>query len=193
MPDIFVAPKKRKAHHHIFTTFVENPHDISFKGQNKTEEVTLLLRKHFITNFGWLLISFILITLPVFGLPFIANLLPVTLPLNFVLMITFFWYLGTFGFIIINFLFWFYNVNIVSTERIVDIDFIYLLYYEISSTVIEKIEDITYKRSGFFGAFFDYGNVYIQTAGAIPSIEFISIPKPSLVVKIITKLIQENN
>ena len=54
--------------------------------------------------------------------------------------------------------------------------------------MVSKIEDVTYKRSGFFGTMFNYGDVYIQTAGAEPNIEFLSIPKPGEVAQLITKL-----
>lgn len=176
----------------LFATFIERPSDIHFKGQHSEEEIVLLLRRHWITNVGWLLISFILLILPIIGIPFvnIADLIPLNIPLRFILVGFAFWYLGTFGYIILNFLFWFYNVNIVTTERIIDVDFIYLLYNEISSTVISKIEDVTYNRGGLIRSIFDYGNVFVQTAGTIPNIEFLSVPKPAAVSRIITRLLQ---
>lgn len=198
MPDLFVSSRMR--HHtrkvpaRLFSTFVEHPTGVHFRGQHGGEEIVLLLRKHWVTNIPWILISFFLLTVPLFGIPFIniTDLIPVQIPLNFILVGYLFWYLATFGYILLNFLFWFYNVNIVTTERIVDVDFIYLLYNEISSTVIEKVEDVTYKRAGLISSLFDFGNVFVQTAGTIPNIEFLSVPRPSAVSRIITGLLQRN-
>lgn len=182
----------RKTPARLFSTFVEHPAGIRFRGQHGGEEILLLLRRHFITNIPWILVSFLLLIIPLVGLPFIdvIDLIPVQISLSLVLVGYMFWYLGTFGYILLNFLFWFYNVNIVTSQRIVDVDFIYLLYNEISSTVIEKVEDVTYKRAGLFGSLFDFGNVFVQTAGTIPNIEFLHVPKPSIVAKIITALLQ---
>ncbi len=187
MPNI-----KNKVSARFFSTFVENPLGIHFKGQHKEEEVILLLRKHFITNLGWILVSLLLLFIPLVGLPFIdiVDLIPLQVSLNFIVIGYLFWYLATFGYILLNFLFWFYNVNIITTERIVDVDFIYLLYNEISSTVIKKVEDVTYKRAGLISSLFDYGNVFVQTAGTEPNIEFLQVPKPSTVARIITGLLQ---
>jgi hypothetical protein len=55
--------------------------------------------------------------------------------------------------------------------------------------VINKIEDVTSKSGGFFSSVFDYGNVFVQTAGTEANVEFMNIPKPSEVVKIINSLL----
>lgn len=176
----------------MFSTFVEHPSGIRFRGQHAQEKILLFLRKHWITNTGWIVASFLLLIVPIFGLPFIdvVDFLPSEIPFGYIIVGFAFWYLITLGYILLNFLFWFYNVNIITTERIVDVDFIYLLYNEISSTVIGKVEDVTYKRAGLIGSLFDYGNVFVQTAGTIPNIEFLSVPHPSIVARIITDLLQ---
>lgn len=196
MPDIFVAPAKKKPTENkqispsIFSTYIENPKKVRFRGQHQGEETLLFLRKHWITNVGWLIVGLFLFFLPVFGLPFIDlwDILPFTLPVSYFIIGFCFWYLALSGYILINFLFWFFNVSIVSERRIIDIDFVYLLYNEISSTVMSKIEDVTYKRSGFFSTLFNYGDVFIQTAGAEPNIEFLSISHPGKVAQLITQL-----
>lgn len=196
MPTLYTAPHSQKPQFNIFKTlfetYVTHPKSIHFKGQHKEEELMLLLRKHWIANVGWVTVSIILAVIPLIGVPFIdiADLFPFPLPFIYQLVGFVFWYIGTFGYILLNFLFWFYNVNIVTTERIVDVDFIYLLYNEISSTVIENIEDVTYKRAGLFGSIFDFGNVFVQTAGTKPNIEFLTVPRPSEIASIITRLIQ---
>lgn len=195
MPDLFVIAKKHKKRRplltHLLTNFIEKPEDIRFNDQHDNEQILLILRRHWVTNLGWIFLSLILLIFPVFGLSLIdlVNFLPTTIPLGFVLVLLAFWYIGAFGFILLNFLFWFYNVGIVTNERIIDVDFIHLLYSEITATIISKIEDITDKRGGFSGVIFDYGNVFIQTAGTEANIEFMGVPKPATVVRIISELL----
>ena len=54
-----------------------------------------------------------------------------------------------------------------------------------------KIEDVTSKTGGFLSSIFDYGNVFVQTAGTEANIEFVNIPKPSQVAQIINSLINQ--
>lgn len=196
MPEVFVAPhnnyKKSSYLTNLLVSFYENPQDVRFNDQHKGEKILLLLRRHWITNVPWIVISFFLLLVPIFGIPFINvnEFININFPLNFILVGFLFWYLFTFGFILINFLFWFYNVGIITNERIIDVDFVYLLYSEITSTIIEKIEDVTSKRAGFLSIFVDSGNVFVQTAGTEPNIDFNNIPKPNLVIRIITQLLQ---
>ena len=96
-----------------------------------------------------------------------------------------FWYIATFGFILANFLRWFFNIYIVTNERIVDIDFYYLLFKRFSQAELEKIQDISYSTGGIFATVFNYGEVMIETAGEAPNLEFVAVPRPDRVVETI--------
>jgi len=96
-----------------------------------------------------------------------------------------------FYFITENLLKWFYNVYIITDERLVDVDFVSLLYKRISNTKIDKIQDVSYDMSGIFEAFFNYGNVLIQTASEVPNIDFENLPKPQEIVSLLNQLIME--
>ena len=116
------------------------------------------------------------------------SILPFVIPQNYLLVFVLFWYLVSFAFVYINFILWYYNVNIVTNARVIDIDFIYLLVQEVTATRITQIEDVTIRRIGVFASLFDYGDVYVQTAGAEANIEFLRIPRPKQVSQIIIKL-----
>jgi len=90
----------------------------------------------------------------------------------------------------VNFLIWYFTVSIVTTERILDIDFLNILQKKVAETRLSKVEDVTQKSGGFFEAFFDYGNVYVQTAGREPYFLFESVPKPQQVVRIVNELLE---
>lgn len=88
-----------------------------------------------------------------------------------------------------NFLNWFFNVGVVTTLRIIDVDFTSVIYKEVTETRLDRVEDITSKSGGYFESFFDYGNVFVQTAGKDTYIEYMNVPKPSEAVRIIDELI----
>lgn len=164
-------------------SFLLNP-SISFESQHKDEKVILLLRAHPITQIPWIFNSLVLMTLLVvvdyFTRPYLTT--------NQLLFLILFGGVFIFSYIWFNFLNWFFNVGIVTNERIVDIDFSNILYKEVSSARLENIEDITSKSAGYFGALFDYGNIFLQTAGTMVNLEFVNVPSPSEVVTIIHQL-----
>lgn len=154
---------------------------ISFSNQKENEEIILFLRAHFITNFPWIAISVILITLPIIILVisnFIDSSFPfVTAELIFILIL--FYYLITFAYAFINFMKWFYNILIITNLGIVDIDYSGLLYHDVAFTKLNLIEDVNYIKTGFLRSLFNFGDVFIQTAGGKENLEGIGIPNPS--------------
>jgi len=72
---------------------------------------------------------------------------------------------------------------------VIDIDFSTVIYREVTEAGLKQIEDITSKSGGYFASLFDYGDVFIQTAGTDVNIEFLKIPKPAEVVSIVNSFI----
>lgn len=198
MPDIFVSkpelkpkPKslrKPRLSRHLLTALAFKPKQISFETQREKETIILLMRRHWVTNLGWILLTITLVLLPLFS-PFFPIFQ--VLPSRFQLITILVWYLLNFAFFLENFLSWYFNVYIVTDERIVDIDFFSLIYKEISDARIENIQDVTYSMGGLFRALFNYGNILIQTAAEHPVFEFDAIPKPAWVVQKINEVIEK--
>ena len=92
-----------------------------------------------------------------------------------------------------NFLNWYFNVGIITNKRVVDIDFFNILYKEITVAQLDKVQDVTIKSGGFIEAFFDYGTIFIQTAGTEANVEFSDTPMPSQVVNLINKLLAKRH
>lgn len=175
------------------TSFSVNPKGVRFETQKDDETIVLFLRQHIIVNIPWLIIAAVLLVTPTVFFPLVlTNIqLPFAIPLGYIIVGTLFWYLITVGFILMNFLRWFFNIYIVTNERVVDIDFIHLLYKEFSEARLEKVQDLSYKSGGFFAAFFNFGDVSIQTAGELPNFEFDAVPRPESVVKTLSELIEQ--
>ncbi len=169
------------------------PDGIRFETQEEQEEILLLMRQHLVTNLSWVLAAVGLILLPMFLVPLIltSKSLPADLPPGYLIILPIIWYLGVFGYMFTNFLHWYYNVYIVTNERVVDIDWLSLLYKRLSSTQLTNIQDVTYNQSGILDSFFDFGTVLIQTAGTEPNFEFEAVPKPDHVVREINRITEQ--
>ncbi len=168
--------------------FIPLPKKVKFETQEKEEKVILFLRRHWLTNIPWIAIVFL-----AFLAPFSLTKVPLLefLPARFQLVTVMIWILMILGFIFDRFLSWYFNVFIITDERVVDVDFFSLVYREISQAKIANIQDVTYKSGGLFRTIFDYGDVFIQTAAEKLTVECESVPQPSKVVKILNKLILE--
>lgn len=204
MPDIYVAPdrrvkeqeskrvkkKKKMKQKRVspLAAFVSKPAHLRFETQEKKEKIVLLLRRHLITNISWLAITLVAALFPLVIIGFISFEF---IPARYRLISTLVWYLLTFAFAFEKFLSWFFNVNIITDERIVDIDFPTILYKDISETKIDQIQDVSVKVGGFIRSLFNFGDVLIQTAGAVPEIRFDAVPNPEQVSKILNELILE--
>jgi hypothetical protein len=172
------------------TAFAMRPAGVRFETQEAEETVILFLRQHMIVNLGWIVVAILLVLSPGFIFPMIINALGlvVTVPASYIVIGTLFWYVGTLGFVLAKFLGWYFNIYIVTNERVVDIDFYYLLYKQFSQAELPKIQDISYASGGILATFFNYGNVAIQTAGEMPNLEFQKVPFPEKVVETIRNL-----
>lgn len=194
MPDVFVEEKKVHPYKSMFplAEFAIDPKGVHFATQAENEEVHLFLRMHFVTNIRWIGFSLILLILPLVVAPFFELLFPFSLSAGWSLILTLFYYIIIFGFVIFSkFLNWYFNVYIVTNERVVDVDFINIIYREVSSTRLNLVQDITVKTGGVFKAIFDFGNVFIQTAGTEVNFEFHAVPHPQEVAREIEKLMEE--
>jgi len=176
------------AHHttNPFASFASNPSGVSFDTQEKGEKIILLVRQHLVSQIGaWLEILGLLL-LPVFIGPALV-FLRVGIFDYFgpgqVFWLGVFWYLFCFGFAFFKFLHWYFNVYLLTNERIIDFDYKGVLHIETAYANLNQIQDVSPKIIGFFGTFFHYGNVFVQTAGEKQEFEFHHVAKPDEVAR----------
>lgn len=202
MPDIFSASKTKPAHiakkplykdlpmqeRRPLASFLMRPNGVSFETREDEEQIILFLRKHFITNIPWIFISFVMFLTPTVVMT--TGILE-TVPANFRFIFMMIWYLVSVAYTLESFLTWFFNVYIITDERIVDVDFYNLTYKEVSDANLDKIEDVTYKMGGVIRTIFNYGDVLIQTAAEVTNFDFLAVPYPDKVVKVLQDLRME--
>ncbi len=170
-------------------SFLVRPPGSEFINQHSQEKILLVLRQHPIVNVGWMLTTVALILAPFIVFPVFPLFDFVPDRFQFFAMIG--WYLFISAFVIEQFLHWYYNIYIITDERIVDIDFVSLMYRNVSEAKIDKIEDVTATTAGLFGGVFNYGSVAVQTAAEKREFEFDRVPRPDKVTKFLNELMLE--
>lgn len=161
------------------------PKNVHFATQNKGEKVYILLRKHWLTNLGWAFNLAVLIAIPIV-VYLVAQLFNQDLvalvgaKLITIIVLTYYSILVTY--FLRNYINWFFNIYIVTNERVVDYD----VNVDVSSTgtselELERIEEVEQKSVGFLPNLFNYGSVEIFSAADNSSVKFADIPRPTFV------------
>lgn len=114
---------------------------------------------------------------------------------------------GSFAVLITYFVLMFHNyylsIQIVTTERVIDIDQTGLFNREENTMPLVNIQDVSFKMAGFWGTIFNFGNVIIQTAGegadsangaedTINGFTFNNVPHPKEVSEVLSKVFYDN-
>jgi hypothetical protein len=151
-----------------------------FEGEEEGEKVLFVLRAHPITNLPWILLVILLLLIPtLFSLGLgVLGIDSIPIRQQTIFLITLTWYLIVLSIAFQEFLYWYFNIYILTNRKIVDIDYFNLFYRKISQTTLSNVQDITFTKGGLFQNFFDYGDIHIQTAGTSANFEFTHIPDP---------------
>lgn len=174
----------------LFSNLVENPDNVTFETQDADEEIILLVRRDLITNVPWILSAIVLIFIPILVSAFSSLFTPFfNFSIQTQLIGVLFYYLIVFGFILIEFTLWYFNIGLVTNKRIVDFDVSGILSKHVSETRLNLIEDVSYIQVGSIRTIFNYGDVVMQTAGSLPNFEFDRAPEPARIVRIIGDMI----
>ncbi|MFH0773706.1 MAG: hypothetical protein V1922_05350 [bacterium] len=172
--------------HSMLHAFCVKP-GIKFENQKGEEEVLLSLRAHPIILVPTFVNSIVMVILIFFSSFILGQFL--TLPQLIYTMVFFFF--ATFVYFWFQIINWYFNIGIVTNKQIVDVDFSALSYRNVTRTELTHIEDITVKVSGFISSIFDYGNVFVQTAGSEINTEFMQVPHPARAAHIIQDILKQ--
>jgi hypothetical protein len=190
-PIKFVLPRNESRH---WGSVVIYPAHAHFAFQKKSEKIYILARKHIITNFGWVIKAVFLALLPFFILIFLKlyfyDLFSLVTNGEVFAQFTFngftlaaiilMYYSFIATYVWSNSITWFYNVYLVTNERLIHTEFKLMTGTRIIEAPLENIVDITQETYGFFPSIFGYGNVKVQTATAMRSrFDFRQVADPS--------------
>lgn len=161
----------------------------TFPGQQSGEKIHLFLRRHWLSFLPSMLITLVMLLIPVFvffGLKFFGILLGEFK--NLAILGTSCYLLFVLAFFITSFIDYYLDITIVTDSRLLDIEQKGLFNRDISEQSLLRVQDVTSKRKGIFQTFFNYGLVFIETAGEAPNFEMPNIPNPYEVTQKILQL-----
>ncbi|MDD3646911.1 MAG: PH domain-containing protein [Candidatus Dojkabacteria bacterium] len=178
-----ILPERRDG---TISSVIIMPERMEFETQNPNERVFIMLRGHIATNLSWIITGVFFSIIPPIIL-YVLSLMQIdfeTIPFfrdSYVVVAIMLWYLLVFTSSFMKFLDWYFNLYVITSERVLDFDFSAFAYHKISEASLDNIVDATQESIGFLPMFFNYGDVYIQTAGERREFDFLSVPKPSWV------------
>jgi len=157
---------------------------IFFPGQERGEKINLFFRRHPLSFFNFIFIGAAMIILPiVVFFIFITNgflILEGELDLKIVIALGSAYLLFILGMMLIAWMNYYLDVYIVTDRRLIDIHQESLFSRSISAVDLVDVEDVNVKVQGFLPTYFNFGNVFIQTAGEIQNVNFNQVPQPYL-------------
>ncbi len=171
-------------------------HLTQFIHQKSYERIIYQMRRHPITFVPAALGFFLLLAIPVVLYWFTGRLFPTLLsgsvayPLLALLGSLF--YLFSILFFYTYFITFYLDLLIVTNDRLLHIEQEGLFARTISELDLYRIQDITSEIKGVFPSLFGYGNLLIQTAGAVEEFKITNIAHPENLRQEILDLAEED-
>jgi len=167
------------------------PERVTFDGQDVGEQIILFLRQHPIVLIPAILRALGLVLFFAF-LAWVFGTLLQNITSTGTVGFTVF--AGGVGVAISSLLFdfykWYFTVTIVTSTRLVDLDFDSLMDSRWSTTVLRAIQDVSYTTPGFINTLFDMASLVILTASHKENFELSNLPKARDVQDIIMDLVE---
>ncbi|MDP3993689.1 MAG: PH domain-containing protein [Candidatus Doudnabacteria bacterium] len=164
-----------------------------FPGQQEGERIHLVTRPHWIILAMKIAVWLIFVALFVF-LDYLAEAVPTLTEAPYLSAFNLFKTIYLMFLVAAVFYIWiiyYLNYQVVTNERVVDVDQGNLLLHTTSELHLSQVQDVTAEIKGFLGNIFDYGNVYLQSAGAKVQFEFDDVPNPHALAKLILDLYEK--
>lgn len=156
---------------------------INFPGQEADEQLFIFARRHplaFLPQLATILAMTIL------GLVMIYFLgLGNVIAYNIQILVGSAFLLFMLLFTLFEFFDFYFDLNIATDRRIIDIDQKRLFNRDVAELLYEDVEDVNATVKGILATFFDFGDVAIQTAGTTPNFLFDQIAHPREIAAII--------
>jgi len=162
-----------------------------FAGQKSGEEIIMVVHRHWFNILEQMLLVFFMLFFMFSGaiyLPILFTALQSS-PLNY-----FFFFLeNVFAMFIWIFFFliwidYYFDVWIITNLRIVNIEQKGLFNRSVSEMDLGRIQDVTAEVIGIIPTFFNYGDVFIQTAAETERFLFRQVPDPYRIKDVIMQL-----
>ena len=158
------------------------------------EKVILKVRKHPLVFFVDSFFCFVLLIAPL-ALWGIASFLRIEYEIPqesiiglIIVLVASLYYLTALLFLLFSFFTYFLDRWVVTEKHIIDVEQTSLFSRTVAKQEISRIQDVTAEVKGFFQTIFNFGNVYIQTAGEQERFLFENVPNPNGIVQTIMRV-----
>lgn len=150
--------------------------------ERPSEKVEFFLRRHPIVFLGPIIVFLLLA-----ALPFAADLVflrggPLVLSNELeevgLKMLIGIYYLGIWIFFFTEFTDYYLDIDIITSDRIIDIDQRGLFGRSVSELDMTRVQDVHSEVKGIIQTLLDYGNVTVQTAAEEENFRFDQVPHP---------------
>lgn len=171
-----IADPKDKWLYKVLGMINVDPQNATFATQNKDEEVIIVLRKHIINNFPWMITAILLFILPLIlygALSLYDHFINSDALLQggvlsgfnqvYILPLLVFYLSLIVSYAYFKFVHWYFDIFIITNERYISIDFDILRGRTITDIPLTDIIDISEKVLGVFPTLFGYGNIEFKT------------------------------
>lgn len=150
--------------------------------QKTYEHIVYSLRRHFVTFIPAIALFLALLAAPG-GLYYIVKTSGWTILENptayaFIMMGLSVYLLSICLFFYTYFNTFYLDIWIITNDRLVDVRQNSLFSRTVAELDLYKIQDVTSEVKGVFASLFNYGNVYLQTAGSIPRFVIYNVSDP---------------
>ena len=161
----------------------------TFDGKRPEEKVLVFRYSHWFTLFSKLLSFFVLALLP-FALYFLVGGYLAYLSLQsvywFLIAVYFsFWWLGLAYAVTMYFL----NMWIVTDHRVLASEQHYFFNRTLAEMGFARIQDTSVRITGMIPTFLDFGDLEIQSAGAVPKLIFRQVPRPHQIRELVNQML----
>lgn len=167
-----------------------------FIHQKPYEHIAYRVRRHLITLLPAIAIFFLLLAMPFGAHWLIAAQFPAWLegPIVSPLIILFgsVYYLSVVLFFYSYFLDFYLDLLVVTNDRLIDIEQIGVFARSVAEVDLYKIQDITSTVKGIFASLFNYGDLEVQTAGAVEKFRVENVPRPEALRQAILDLAESD-
>lgn len=152
-----------------------------FPGQRENEEIMLIVRKHWISDFKVLLLLFFLGLVPLATYFYVViKYFPAQIQNND-LIVMFFVAEYVLCVLLVSYIAWLnheLDVMIVTNQRVLNHDQVGFLHRQISETNLDQIQDIKGSERGLIQTVFHFGIIEIRTASDVPVFKLHDAERP---------------
>ncbi len=166
----------------------------SFPGQHENEDVVRVVHRHWFNLAAHFFILIVLFLLTFGSIALFTALFP-AITTGAATLIAFIENSFLLFLWLYTFLLWidyYFDVWIITTERVINIEQKGLFVRNISEIDFSRIQDISTRVTGFVATMLNFGDLYIQTASENERVTFRQVPDPNQLKDEIMRLTRRN-